>query len=34
VLELDHGEQALGQVEGHAVLQIVGGDAHVSVLLM
>ena len=28
VLELDHLEQALGQVEGHAVLQVVGGDGH------
>ena len=29
VLEVDHGEQALGKVEGHAVLQVVGGDGHV-----
>ena len=28
VLELDDGEQALGQVQGHAVVQIVGGDSH------
>ena len=28
VLELDDGHQTLGQVEGHAVLQVVGGDAH------
>ena len=29
VLELDHGDQPLlREVEGHAVLEIVGGDAH------
>ena len=26
VLELDDGEEPLGEVEGHAVLQVVGGD--------
>src|SRR5207302_9691373 len=28
VLELDHGEQPLGEVEGHAVLEVVGRDGH------
>ena len=28
VLELDDGHEALGEVQGHAVLQVVGGDAH------
>ncbi len=28
VLELHHLEEALGEVEGHAVLQVVGGDGH------
>src|ERR1700722_1573166 len=28
VLELDHGEQALGQVERHAIAEIIGGDSH------
>ncbi len=31
VLEVDDGEQTLGQVEGHAVLQVVGGDGHVRI---
>ena len=32
VLELDDGEEPLGEVEGHAVLQVVGGDAQAWLL--
>src|SRR3954447_12928209 len=28
VLELDHAHEALGKIECHTVLQVVGGDAH------
>jgi hypothetical protein len=31
VLELDDGHEPLGEVQRHAVLQVVGGDAHDSV---
>ena len=31
VLELDDREQPLGQVEGHAVAEVVGGKGHQSV---
>jgi hypothetical protein len=28
VLELDDRDEAFGEIEGHAVLQVVGGDAY------
>src|SRR6202041_2435203 len=28
MLELHHGEETLGQVEGHAIAEVVGGDSH------